>query len=116
MYTTAPVGLTDVNRPAGPLGSGAMPRLMSAAWNVGTSHEPLASMAACFCSNASPVVAEIAGSGMTLSFQIRSWTNWMPPAASSVPSTVDLPSGASTSPPFCHTVESQKFSMSPVSV
>ena len=40
----------------------------------------------------------------------------MPPAAWSVSRTVDLPSGASTSPPFCHTADSQKFSMSVVSV
>ncbi len=83
---------------------------------VGTSHDPLASMAAWPCSNASPVSAETAGSGMTLSFQIRSWRNWMPPAAWSVSRTVDLPSGARTSPPFCQTSDSQSFSMSVVSV
>ena len=40
LETTAPVGLTDVAWPAGPFGSGAIPRSIPAAWWVGTSHEP----------------------------------------------------------------------------
>ena len=66
-------------RPAGPFGSGAIPKSSPAAMSVATSHEPFASIAALPCSNASPLSAgQIAGSGMTLSFQIRSWRNWMP--------------------------------------
>src|SRR6476646_7023430 len=107
-YTTAPVGLIDVACPAGPFGSGAMPRLMPAAWWVATSHEPSASRAALPCSNASPLsVGHVPASGITLSFQMRSWRNWMPPTAWSDPSTVDLRSGARMSPPFCQTSDDQ---------
>ena len=46
LYRTTPLGLTEVAWPAGPFGRGATPKLMPAAWWVGTSHEPLASIAA----------------------------------------------------------------------
>ena len=51
--------------PAGPAGSGAMPRSMPAARCVGTSQEPFDSMAAWPCSNASPISANRSG-GMIL--------------------------------------------------
>ena len=69
-----------------------------------TSHEPLASIAAWPCSKASPSASVIAASGMTLSFQIRSWRNWMPPAAWSVPSEASsCRRREMMSPPFCQT-------------
>src|SRR5438876_2277783 len=75
--TTAPVGLIDVAWPAGPFGSGAMPRWIPAACWVATSHEPFASIAALPCSNASPTSANNAVCVLAFSFQVRSWRHWI---------------------------------------
>ena len=65
-------------------------------------------MAALPCSNASPLsVGQVAGSGMILSFQIRSWRNWMPPTAWSLPTRLVLWSAEMMSPPFCQTSDDQ---------